>query len=339
MCNLAVHQECYGVPYIPEGQWLCRRCIQSPSTPVQCILCPNHKTGAYKQTDRGEWVHVVCAIWIPEVHFANTVFLEPVIGVEHIDRARFKLMCFICRRRGVGACIQCDKQNCYTAFHVTCAQQAGLYMNIQEEYDTTPNTSTANHNTPAQLVDVKKCAYCDAHTPRDSLSPRTRADLLKSGLAEHELTSDEALKRAQKIRMKRTRKLLAEKRNAPPVLSVPCIPTDRLEEIQRRVFAGSTQSGVDEFMRKLMDYWLFKRYARNGRPLLRRLQMSAIVKKGATSGASALPVTATASSATLNTSTSSSPSKKEEVTPSKKEYETVLFDSLFAQKHTIYLFL
>ncbi len=58
-----------------SGQWLCRRCFLSPSKSVQCVLCPN-RFGAFKQVDDGErWAHVVCAIWIPEVHFANTVLL------------------------------------------------------------------------------------------------------------------------------------------------------------------------------------------------------------------------------------------------------------------------
>ncbi|XP_065264104.1 peregrin isoform X3 [Emys orbicularis] len=267
MCNLAVHQECYGVPYIPEGQWLCRRCLQSPSRAVDCALCPN-KGGAFKQTDDGRWAHVVCALWIPEVCFANTVFLEPIDSIEHIPPARWKLTCYICKQRGSGACIQCHKANCYTAFHVTCAQQAGLYMKMEPVRETGANGTSFS---------VRKTAYCDIHTPPGSVR-RLPALSHSEGEEEDEEEeeegkgwSSEKVKKAKaksRIKMKKARKILAEKRAAAPVVSVPCIPPHRLSKITNRL----TIPRKSQFMQRLHSYWTLKRQSRNGVPLLRRLQ-------------------------------------------------------------------
>uniref|UniRef100_A0A8C5Q7Q0 Bromodomain and PHD finger containing 1 n=1 Tax=Leptobrachium leishanense TaxID=445787 RepID=A0A8C5Q7Q0_9ANUR len=267
MCNLAVHQECYGVPYIPEGQWLCRRCLQSPSRAVDCALCPN-KGGAFKQTDDGRWAHVVCALWIPEVCFANTVFLEPIDSIEHIPAARWKLTCYICKQRGSGACIQCHKANCYTAFHVTCAQQAGLYMKMEPVRETGANGTSFS---------VRKTAYCDIHTPPGSVCKLPTLSHSEGEEEDEEEEEDgkswssEKVKKAKaksRIKMKKARKILAEKRAAAPVVSVPCIPPHRLSKITNRL----TIQRKSQFMQRLHSYWTLKRQSRNGVPLLRRLQ-------------------------------------------------------------------
>ncbi|MBN3322283.1 BRD1 protein, partial [Atractosteus spatula] len=295
ICNLAVHQECYGVPYIPEGQWLCRCCLQSPSRPVDCVLCPN-KGGAFKQTSDGRWAHVVCAIWIPEVCFANTVFLEPVEGVENIPPARWKLTCYICKQKGQGASIQCHKANCYTAFHVTCAQRAGLFMKIDPVRETNVNGTTFS---------VKKTAFCEAHSPpgatrkssrlvggcnshlgeigegeevdeeraRDRGAGRGRASSLTPG-QQHKRGAKKGSKLKRKVRKSLE---VVSRRSTVPMVMVPQIPSHRLNKI----CTGVPVQRKNQFMQRLHNYWLLKRQSRNGVPLIRRLHSHLQAQRGA----------------------------------------------------------
>jgi bromodomain and PHD finger-containing protein 1 len=154
-------------------------------------------------------------------------------------------------------------------------------MCVQEE--TSNNRKKANLNTStSSLADVRKCVYCDIHTPLDVLSPQTQKKIKrKNGNSlnwNDSVACEEALKQAQKERMKRARKILAEKRNAAPVVSIPVIPPDRIQEIMNQIDDYLFEK--EKFFKTLMSYWQIKRYSRNGVPLLRRLQNTAgIVKK------------------------------------------------------------
>uniref|UniRef100_H2ZSI7 PHD-type domain-containing protein n=1 Tax=Latimeria chalumnae TaxID=7897 RepID=H2ZSI7_LATCH len=89
----------------------------------RCELCP-HKDGALKRTDNGGWAHVVCALYIPEVQFANVFTMEPIV-LQYVTHDRYNKTCYICEEQGreskaaSGACMTCNWHGCRQAFHVT----------------------------------------------------------------------------------------------------------------------------------------------------------------------------------------------------------------------------
>uniref|UniRef100_A0AAY4EGV5 Protein Jade-3 n=1 Tax=Denticeps clupeoides TaxID=299321 RepID=A0AAY4EGV5_9TELE len=124
-CNICVHQACYGIVKVPDGNWLCRTCVLGIDP--QCLLCPK-KGGAMKATRAGtKWAHVSCALWIPEVSIACPERMEPITKVSHIPPSRWALICSLCKLK-TGACIQCSVKNCTIPFHVTCAFEHSLEM-------------------------------------------------------------------------------------------------------------------------------------------------------------------------------------------------------------------
>ncbi|XP_035289106.1 protein Jade-1 [Anguilla anguilla] len=124
-CNVCVHQACYGILKVPLGNWLCRTCALGVQP--KCLLCPK-RGGALKPTRSGtKWVHVSCALWIPEVSIGCPEKMEPITKVSHIPASRWALSCSLCREH-TGTCIQCSMPSCIVAFHVTCAFDRSLEM-------------------------------------------------------------------------------------------------------------------------------------------------------------------------------------------------------------------
>ncbi|NWX98506.1 AF10 protein, partial [Nothoprocta ornata] len=152
---------CYGIVQVPTGPWFCRKCeSQERAARVRCELCP-HKDGALKRTDNGGWAHVVCALYIPEVQFANVSTMEPIV-LQSVPHDRYNKTCYICDEQGreskaaTGACMTCNKHGCRQAFHVTCAQFAGLLC--EEEGNGADN--------------VQYCGYCKYHFSKLKKSKR-----------------------------------------------------------------------------------------------------------------------------------------------------------------------
>lgn len=278
-CDLAVHQECYGVPYIPEGQWLCRKCQLVGNARPSCIFCPN-EGGAFKQTNNSKWAHLLCATWIPEVTIGNPSLMEPITDVEKIPHSRWKLGCYICKQ-DMGASIQCSDGRCYEPFHLTCARQAGLYLKMKV------GGGQYTLMDPSQLR-----AYCHKHSPADwkaehrtdrfferavkyfkhHFAGQIWADSKSSALA---ITDTHEIPSADRgvPRLTLTNKKGAKVKSIWRLPSgAPVIPEIMLKTIEEAL-AKLGVSKKKEFVVEICKYWTLKREARRGAALLKRLQL------------------------------------------------------------------
>lgn len=256
-CDIAVHQECYGVPFIPEGDWLCRLCSESRRRrfKISCVFCPN-KLGAFKQTENGSWAHLLCALWLPETSVADLAYMEPICGVSQVPKSRFShLVCYICRER-MGACIQCAHKGCFQAFHPTCARKARLCMQM----DAGIAGAVYNAGTTTRV-------FCHRHSPHD-----------------YTVDVESHLREAQTFSLKQKKFLasLAVKHKTIPLVKypkwktaqgTPAIPARIANKVkeQLKVFRIAN---LDEYLSSVCRYWTLKRQQRRGAALIKRYQIA-----------------------------------------------------------------
>ncbi|KRY21027.1 Protein Jade-1, partial [Trichinella patagoniensis] len=159
-CENAVHQACYGIVSLPEGDWTCNRCIYMQRTGVMpsCVLCPT-ETGLMKSDASGTtWLHMSCALWIPGISFGNNETMESITGVEKalkkmssLAKKNKKQMCCSICNSSFGAFIRCQHKRCSTRFHVTCASNGNAFMRF----------NVNSENSDQVLFEI----YCNAHAP------------------------------------------------------------------------------------------------------------------------------------------------------------------------------
>ena len=146
-CNVAVHQSCYRIGALPEGEWHCDECRagHAEAGKSTCELCGlTQEAGA----ERGRWwsarplmhcvlpgkaeslVHVVCAELNAEVEIevrggGGASATWSFDDRKHMQRRHKKLDCRLCGEPG-GVCIQCARPKCPMGMHPVCAADAKL---------------------------------------------------------------------------------------------------------------------------------------------------------------------------------------------------------------------
>ena len=130
---------------------------------------PEQPRQPLKQTAGNNWVHVVCAIFHPEIKFGDPQRLEPAEGFGAVPVAKYNTVCKFCKKTE-GACINCS--HCQGSLHPTCAQQYGGILG----FDLNPVKSSRSHAVSTvgmggEVGNATAVIYCRDHPPKHPIHP------------------------------------------------------------------------------------------------------------------------------------------------------------------------
>lgn len=198
-CNATIHQMCYGIGEIPEGDYYCDRCkyvqdffADGDKDPeffdlrnmAKCCLCPLQH-GGLKSTLDGRWVHLICAFWskaaiiedmkeMGPIDISNVSF-QPLKSLSSLSHPETWLeTCNYCKMSGgyIVSCIDCADQsilsngdsieqyNCSIKFHPLCSWYFGNYTQAQ----LTDPTYQGNERQGLYPSGFDYCFLCDTHS-------------------------------------------------------------------------------------------------------------------------------------------------------------------------------
>ncbi|KAI9679914.1 MAG: putative PHD type zinc finger protein with BAH domain-containing protein [Caeruleum heppii] len=122
-----------------------------------------------KPTAGNNWIHVLCAVWTPEIKFGMAKALAPSEGIGLIPSARYEQLCKVCKTNN-GACVSCHQ--CHAPVHVGCAEKAEYTIG----FDITPvkssrrdlvNTVTLGNESGSMTAAV----WCREHAVKTIVHP------------------------------------------------------------------------------------------------------------------------------------------------------------------------
>lgn len=213
-CNVSIHQECYGIKEIPEGDYFCDLCLfnkrvgkgsnQTVSThynPQKCVLCGCAKGAMKKLSKNGDyWAHVTCIFLSSSLQFKNYDTMEDVVGFSSkmVREEKYK-KCFYCKLStgDLFSCSYCANGNFF--FHFFCAYLNGLKIEIKEEAN-----SLSNHNLPhskylRKLTPIIDCGIHFTSSRNISEQKDLRIMTYHKAMAEEEEISSKVQKSSEQL--------------------------------------------------------------------------------------------------------------------------------------------